>query len=272
MRRASCIVRDHETLFFNFLIPKGRTTKERRKAYRQTGIVPEFVHFYSLTTFELEQRPIDSVYGVKDLYKDASDTDNVYKIEQDLSKLENHAARVIDNIHTALPTGHFQVKRRDLNNLRKFMFIMHFRHPLLSTEYFSEAQPDNSSSSSRAWLLSYRQRHGLKNAMDHWLHSLRYYLATPHPQILLDAEEAMAKHGGCLRYHVKMLNDGTDPDEDHIDAVAYDKQANLMYLGIWEAADGDEFVLGNNSFGLWEGLLTANQRSIEYFSSVQGYL
>jgi hypothetical protein len=115
MRWASCTVRDHSSLSFNFLILKCRTTKERRKAYRQTGNVPEFVHFYSLATLKLVQRPIDGVYGVKDLYKDASDTDNVFKIEQDLSKLENHAARVIENIHSALPSDTFRVKRRDLN-------------------------------------------------------------------------------------------------------------------------------------------------------------
>ena len=45
------------------------------------------------------------------------------------------------------------------------------------------------------------------------------------------------------------------PEENHVDAIAYDKQGNEMYLGIWQAADGEEIVLGDNSFGLWEGLV-----------------
>ena len=31
--------------------------------------------------------------------------------------------------------------------------------------------------------------------------------------------------------------------------------SNALFLGIWEAADGEEFVLGANSFGLWEGVI-----------------
>ena len=262
---AQYVIAAHYLSHFSF--PKRRTTKApRRKPYRQTGQhVPEVVHFFSLATGKLEQRPIDSVYGVKDLYKDAGDADNHYKIEQDLSKLESNAARVIEKIHTASPSGAFQVKRRDLNNLRKFMFIMHFRQPFLSTEYFSEVQPTNASPSSRAWLLSYRQRHGLKSAADQWLHSLRYYLATPHHQILLDAQATMDKHGGPIEFHQKLATDRVDPNEDHMDAIAYDKQANFMYLGVWEAADGDEFVLGSNSFGLWEGLVDGKPEIHRFF-------
>jgi hypothetical protein len=84
-----------------------------------------------------------------------------------------------------------------------------------------------------------------------WLHVLRY---TPHHKILLDAEQIMNKHGGLLQYHQKLLSGGLDPNDIHHHAVAYDTQGNEAYLGIWEAADGEEFVLGHNSFGLWEGL------------------
>jgi len=44
-----------------------------------------------------------------------------------------------------------------------------------------------------------------------------------------------------------------DPDMEHYLALAYVNQAQSYFLCFWEAADGEEFILGDNSFGLWEG-------------------
>jgi hypothetical protein len=214
--------------------------------------VPESVYVYTLASGTLEERPIDTVYGVKDLYKDASNTDNVYKIEQDLKNLGNHAARVVANIHAALPTGTFRIKRRDLNYLRKFMFVMDFRQIILSTQYLFKDEPG--APFGDAWLHSYRERHGLKSATDEWMRSLRYYLSTPHRQILLDAHGTMQKYGGEWEYHLNVSLNGPIPD-DNIDAIEYFSQASGVCLGIWEAADGEEFVLGDNSFGLFQDLV-----------------
>ena len=44
------------------------------------------------------------------------------------------------------------------------------------------------------------------------------------------------------------IENGFNPEENHIGAIAYDKQGNdsEMYLGVWQAVDGEEFVLGDN--------------------------
>jgi hypothetical protein len=52
---------------------------------------------------------------------------------------------------------------------------------------------------------------------------------------------------------MEMLTTRIDPDEEHFNALAYEGLADGRFLCIWEAADGEEFVLGDNSFGLWEG-------------------
>ena len=122
----------------------------------------------------------------------------------------------------------------------------------MASTYFSEDHPENAPL--RDWIKQYRNTHHLASSADMWLHVLRYYLDTPHHQILLDAKETMSKHGGVIQYHQK-LKHRVDPDDKHYPAVAYDKQANMSYLGVWQAADDEEFVLGHNSFGLWEGLV-----------------
>ena len=105
--------------------------------------MPEFVNLYSLATGNLEQRSIETVYGVTDLCKDAQQTD-VYKIEKALSVLESH---------DALPSGMFRIKRRELNRLRHFLFVMHLRMPAYSTDHFSVYRTEDERS--RRWIEAY---------------------------------------------------------------------------------------------------------------------
>jgi hypothetical protein len=72
----------------------------------------------------------------------------------------------------------------------------------------------------------------------------------------------LEQHSG---YHSKLSRGALDPDEDDMYSVAYDKQGNTMYLGVWEAADEDELVLGSNLFGLWEGLFDGKLEIHRFF-------
>ncbi|KAG5649570.1 hypothetical protein H0H81_003051, partial [Sphagnurus paluster] len=53
----------------------------------------------------------------------------------------------------------------------------------------------------------------------------------------------------------KMAQTRVDPEIDNWHTVNYTSVANTCFLGIWEAAEGEEFVVGSNSFGMWEGLV-----------------
>ena len=195
-------------------------------------------------------RAIATVYGSMNLYKDEHNPDDVMELEKKLSKLENRAARVISNIHETIGVSTtVKLRRGEVEDLRRFLFIMHYRRDAVSLTYFEETHPDNVSS--KAWLLSYREKHGLKTAAQMWLHVLHYYLDEPHEQMIVEYAKAVKKYGA--KYNEMLLDTNFDPTVKY-EALAYGTQAGSFFLSIWEAADGEEFLLGQSSFGLWEGL------------------
>ncbi|KAG6330700.1 hypothetical protein ID866_8386, partial [Astraeus odoratus] len=229
-----------------------RSKAERQRIYRRTGIDPEYVYYWDIAKGTLDTRPIGQVYGVYNLYQDCKNTDNVNAAEQKLSVLERKAATIINDLHAALPTRKFSIKRRPLEDLRKFLFIMHYRHSSLASVYFDENHPDNIVV--RLWIEQYKRSHALGSPAEVWLHVLLYYLDNSHSQLMNHAAEIMDKYG-VVHFHTSMMKNHIPPDLEHYPAVAYQTSCGGHYTCIWEAADGEEFVLTHNGFGLWEGLI-----------------
>ena len=205
---------------------------------------------YSMKTGLLETRPIGTVYGVTNLYKDVRNADDVHEIEKKLSILESRASRAVSTVLAATGTSSCKLVRKNLIDLRKFLFIMHFRSSRLSGEYFKE-RSDHIHRPGLEWLQAYKKRHGLESETEMWLHTLRYYLDTPHKELMRYGREITLKHGEKI---MEMLTTRIDPNEEHFNALAYAGLADGFFLCIWEVADGEEFVLGDSSFGLWEGI------------------
>lgn len=210
----------------------------------------------------LEQRLISGVYGVNNLYRDASSQD-VDEVEKKLSLLENTSARILRDIHDTLDkprqgTGHptFSINRGDLEQLRKFLFVMHYRNDMLSMHYFSPDHPENAPV--REKLKGMMKKLNLKTPAEMWLHFMRYYLDTPHSQIELDAIQGMPSSADgetLMDLAAHQFNSLLNPDMENGIAVTYQTQVGGMYLNIVQAAPGEEFVLGHNTFGLWEGII-----------------
>jgi len=168
-----------------------------------------------------------------------------------LAGLERQAASVIEDMHKALPRGTFTLKRRDLELLRKFLFMMHYRNVSCSSNYFQVDHRENAKG--RQWIECLMKAKGLQSSVETWLHFLRYYLDTSHSDIMQDAAELIEKYG--LEGLQKMLSESQmPPDLERFPAVGYHAQADSFFLSIWEAAEGEEFFLTHNAFGLWEGL------------------
>lgn len=213
------------------------------------GASDENVLVYNMKTGLLDTRPIGAVYGVRNLYKDVRNVDNVHEIEKKLSALESRASRAVSVILAATGTSSCKLVRKALIDLRKFLFIMHFRSSRLSSEYFKERY-DPIHLPGLEWLQAYKKRHNLESETEMWLHTLRYYLDTPHKELMQRGREIELKYKEKI---MEMLTTRIDPDEEHFNALAYQGLANGYFLCIWEVADGEEFVLGDSSFGLWEG-------------------
>jgi hypothetical protein len=209
---------------------------------------------YDVTTQALEPRPISKVYGDVNLYRDDRNADNIDHLEQGLSRLENDAARIIRNIHSAIESCQQKImmKRKELEAIRKFTYLMHYRRTCFVSSYFDENDPE--SRTLRDYLKNFRQKHNLHKKDDFWLFGLKYVLDVPHHKIVATGEAIEAKYGGPEGM-LSMLMTRVDPDIENYHAVDYTAMSNALFLGIWEAAEGEEFVLGANSFGLWEGII-----------------
>ncbi|KAG0693445.1 hypothetical protein DFH29DRAFT_839086, partial [Suillus ampliporus] len=234
-----------------FQIGPVRSKAERQKEFRLTGVDPEYVHYYDVATGGLDTRPIGKVYGVPNLYQDVHNIENVNELEAKLADLERQAASIIEDLHKALPQGTFTLNRRSLELLRKFLFIMHYRNVSCASHYFQADHPENAQA--RQWIESFMKSKGIQSAIETWLYILRYYLDTSHSDIMRDAAELIDEYGeeGLQKM---MTESQIPPGLEHYPALAYRKQADNYFLSIWEAVEGEEFILTHNGFGLWEGL------------------
>ena len=103
----------------------------------------------------------------------------------------------------------------------------------------------------------FRTKNGLSNATEVWLHSLRYYLDTPHWSIISHASQMHKKYGKNGVWNLaKDMN--VDPEAEYVHSLAYQSQADNYFLCIWEAVEGEEFILSHTGFGLWEGTMAGS--------------
>jgi hypothetical protein len=208
---------------------------------------------YNVATQTLEPRPIGKVYGVVNMYRDDRNQENVDHLEEGLARLENNAAQSIQRIHAAIEAGRqISMKRKELETIRKFIYLMHYRRVSLQSSYFDENDPKNAPL--KDYLRNFRQKHDLHNKDDLWLYGLKYILDTPHHEIVGKGEAIENRYGGKMAM-LSMLRTKVDPDLENYHAVDYTTMAKACFLGIWEAPVGVEFIVGSNSFGLWEGVL-----------------
>ncbi|KAG1840672.1 hypothetical protein C8R48DRAFT_781690 [Suillus tomentosus] len=234
-----------------FQVGPVKSKAERQKEFRRTGVDPEYVHYYDIATGSLDIRPIGKVYGVPNVYQDVRNTSNINEVEEKLADLERHAASIIMDLHKALSQGTFTLKRRSLELLRKFLFIMHYRNVSYSGTYFQVDHPENAGG--RQWIESFMKAKGIHSAVEIWLHFLKYYLDSSHSDIMRDAAELVEKYGE-VGLQKMIVESHIPPDLEHFPAYTYHTHANNYFFSIWEAAEGEEFILTHNAFGLWEGL------------------
>ena len=227
-----------------------RSKEERQKEFRLTSVDPEYVRYYDIATGTLDIRPIGQVYGVPNFYQDVRNTENINELEMKLARLEHQASSIIQDMHRALPHGTFTLKRRDLELLRKFLFIMHYRNVSCSSHYFQADHPENANA--RQWIECFMKAKCIQSPVETWLHVLRYYLDTSHSDIMRDAAELAEKYGEAGL--AMMLIKTHIPPDFNYPAFTYQGHADYYFLSVWEAAEGEEFILTRNGFGLWEGL------------------
>ena len=194
---------------------------------------------------------IGRAFGVTNLYRDSSHAENVDHLEKALSVLEGNAAKAIKKIIKAAETNSpaFMTTRRELETIRKFIYVQHYRRVGLLSSYFDENDPDMASM--REFMIRYRRDHNLPDSKAFWLHGLKYILETPHHKIVRDYELIQEKYGGEYKFEMMKMT-RVDPDLESWYPVDYGGIAT-RFMSIWKASPGEEFVITSNSFGLFEG-------------------
>ncbi|KAJ2923874.1 hypothetical protein H1R20_g13225, partial [Candolleomyces eurysporus] len=211
---------------------KKQRQREARKARKKGQPNPETISVFNLGSRLIESVPIATTFGVMSFYEDASNQEDLEHLEKKLSELEGKAARVIRELHVAAGRQSsdqtFTLPRSDLQLLRKFIFLMHYRSSAVEKTYFQEDHPRNAPI--RQWIRHLKKTKGYTTDKEIWLDGLHYYLTTKHSDILNHAKQ-------CPEYGPSQPVGETDVDipSHQWHALAYESFANNYYLGISSA-------------------------------------
>ncbi|KAI5796703.1 hypothetical protein FPQ18DRAFT_386277 [Pyronema domesticum] len=224
-------------------IPKQRTKPKREKL--RSGLGPEndpknpLIKHYDMSKMVIEEQRIARVYGVQDLYRDLSAKDsNMNHIESKLGTLEQYASDVVRRIREYQKSRPYRnsvitLTRIELNYLRKFLFIMKYRHSLYWRKYAQEVTAYKEID--KPQIIAYMQRNNMSQLSEVWLRTM---------QVILDTE--IDPEGSWQRTLMR--------DAFVLDAVAYIYHMTQFYLTLCEPSNADdEFVITDNGFGIHEG-------------------
>jgi hypothetical protein len=213
--------------------PSARSGYGRRRNQYNDPRNP-LIKFYNLETGVLDQCHIARAYGNQDMYRDLNASDANH-IEKQLGILEQDASRVVRHIKEAQTSGATGVDltRIQLNNLRKFLFVMKYRNNLFWKKYNRTMKEYTSVDKSE--VQAFMKRHGFTKPAEVWLHNLKFILDTH-----IDVREEWKQ--------VVLQNVFSH------DAQWYILHMTGAYLCFCQPIHpDDEFIIAENSFGIHEG-------------------
>nr|CAG8602399.1 2600_t:CDS:1 [Entrophospora candida] len=160
------------------------------------------------------------------MYKDFNHEDAMH-VEEKLAKLEGYASKMIRDILKASQVeNQIVLLRRDLSNLRKFLFIMNYRKP----HRWSQFTMKKFDFATLPLVEDFMRQHKLQHSREVWLQNIREILDTPHEDIK------------------------NNPRIFSIDRDDYRQRMIDGFLVIWQAGENDEFIITSNGFGIFEGV------------------
>ncbi|CAG8716918.1 25992_t:CDS:1 [Dentiscutata erythropus] len=186
----------------------------------------EFLQTYNRANNQLGTSLIARIYGYTNMYEDLNNNDTMH-VEKKLSILEEKASKVVrDIIETSQTKSQIVLLRKNLADLRKFLFIMNYRKPARRNQ-FADKRFDIAT-----WSMveSFMQEHNLQKSQEVWLQNVREIIDTPHEDV----------------------NDNTRIFP--VDRMDYRLRMIDCFVAIWQAGDNDEFIMTSNAFGIFEGI------------------
>ncbi|CAG8509599.1 hypothetical protein C2G38_2072864 [Gigaspora rosea] len=186
----------------------------------------EFLQTYDRANDQLGSSLIARIYGDTNMYEDLNH-DNKMHVEKKLAVLEERASKVIkDVIETSQMNSQIVLLRKNLNDLRKFLFIMDYRIPFRRNQFVDKRFDIVTWS----MVKSFMQEHNLQNSQEVWLQNVREIIDTPHEDVKDNSRVFLVDR---MDYRLRMID---------------------CFLAIWQAGENDEFIMADNAFGIFEGI------------------
>jgi len=193
-----------------------------------------YIKFYDLESGVLDFSKVGRSYGIPDMYKDV-DHERAYHVEELLSKLESDAARIYHRVKKDHESGkyNFSITRKDLNLLRKFLFVMRYRSHGFWSKYTGTI--DTYEHNDRHMLIEFLKQRSITDLRQVWLINLEAIIKTE-----IDAD------GEWLQTIGREMFGG--------DAGMYVFHMRESYIAFCETQSSeDEFIITDNGFGIFEG-------------------
>ena len=92
------------------------------------------IYHYSITSRQVRIAKVDTTYGISNMYSDVRNVSDINFVEKELGKLEQKASMVIKQL-LDLSQTELTITATELDAMKKFLFIMSFRHPRRQQQY-----------------------------------------------------------------------------------------------------------------------------------------
>ena len=175
-------------------------------------------------TLAMGETPIESTYGVVNMYRDEENATDVDHIEKAFSRLESEAARIIHKIDKVVDKGEVSLPRGEVNTLRKFLFLLCYRNDHRSQQFIDERFDEDTYNQ----IKEFQAEHGLKDTKAVWLFNMKNILDLEHWEI----EDS--------------------PKVFWVDRTDYKHEQQEFQLGFFCVPEGSEFIT-TGAMGLFEG-------------------
>jgi len=180
-------------------------------------------------TLTMGATPIETTYGIVNMYRDEDHATDVDHIERAFSRLESAAARIIHKIDKDVGKGEVTLPRSEVNTLRKFLFLLSYRNDHRSRQFINEIFDENTSD----LIKEFQAEHGLKDTKAVWLFNIKNMLDSEHWEI------------------------GDNPKVFIVDRIDYQCEQQMFQLGFFRVPEGIEFI-NTGAMGLFEGSQITN--------------
>ncbi|KAL2815140.1 hypothetical protein BJX63DRAFT_442138 [Aspergillus granulosus] len=229
--------------------PAGPATLSKKKPRGRDFLVNKI----DLKNSILTQRPVSTEFALVDMYRDPGFDENPYHLEEKLSQLECKASDIINKVaETFSRTPVLELKRPEVDILRKFLFLMKYRNRNMFERY-NHDDPQDYDSNDRPRMLRYMEAKGFTKPRDVWFDNLRQIL-----DLEMDAKKTW-RH----TLHAQVYPD---------DALMFESHLLHSYMTFCQPGNAEEeFLLTENAFSIFEGpstvrndILTGEEEVLAY--------